>query len=168
MKSHYVATGYVLRETSNHINLLLVKQRRSGVWLPPGGHLRAGELPHKGAIREVKEETGLDCGIIDVYHSRFNEVQSALEEEGTFLPMPFCIMYEHIPASREGTQHMHIDFSYLMATEDSSAKTTINDLEITDAKWVAIDLLEDQKTLSNVISIAKSIRSLVLEEMISF
>ena len=31
-----------------------------GTWAPPGGHMEFGESPVEAAVREVKEETGLD------------------------------------------------------------------------------------------------------------
>ena len=31
-----------------------------GTWAPPGGHMEFGETPVQTAVREVKEETGLD------------------------------------------------------------------------------------------------------------
>ncbi|MEW6047689.1 MAG: NUDIX domain-containing protein, partial [Bacillota bacterium] len=39
--------------------LLLMFHRRYRKWLPPGGHIRPGELPDEAAVREVQEETGL-------------------------------------------------------------------------------------------------------------
>lgn len=40
--------------------ILMGRRRDNGKWTNPGGHLEKGEDPLKGAIREVKEETGLD------------------------------------------------------------------------------------------------------------
>ena len=39
--------------------VLLLKHRRLGIWLQPGGHVDAGETPWDGAAREAAEETGL-------------------------------------------------------------------------------------------------------------
>ena len=39
--------------------VLLVKHKKLGIWLNPGGHVEPGELPHKGAEREFWEETGI-------------------------------------------------------------------------------------------------------------
>lgn len=40
--------------------ILMGKRKDNGKWTNPGGHLNDGEDPVHGAIREVKEETGLD------------------------------------------------------------------------------------------------------------
>lgn len=52
--------------------LLLVRSAagdQKGKWGPPAGHLEPGETPEETAIRETKEETGLDVelkGIIQI------------------------------------------------------------------------------------------------------
>ena len=40
--------------------VVLHLHKRLGLWLQPGGHIEAGELPSDGALREAREETGLD------------------------------------------------------------------------------------------------------------
>jgi len=61
--------------------VLLLKRKNvhgSGSWSPPGGHLDFGESPEECAIREAKEETGLD--VTDV---KFRAVTNDLfEAEG--------------------------------------------------------------------------------------
>jgi 8-oxo-dGTP pyrophosphatase MutT (NUDIX family) len=39
--------------------ILLVKHKKLGFWLNPGGHLEPNELPHQAAEREFFEETGI-------------------------------------------------------------------------------------------------------------
>src|SRR5271156_4090897 len=56
LPNHFTASGIVIE--LDHI--LLVHHRRIGAWLPPGGHIEEHELPHETAIRETKEETGVD------------------------------------------------------------------------------------------------------------
>lgn len=39
--------------------ILLIKHKKLGIWLAPGGHIEDDELPHRAAEREVWEETGI-------------------------------------------------------------------------------------------------------------
>lgn len=61
--------------------VLLLKRRNvhgSGSWSTPGGHLDYGETPEECAVREAKEETGLDVTAV-----RFRAVTNDLfEAEG--------------------------------------------------------------------------------------
>lgn len=43
--------------------LLLLKRRDIPVWVLPGGGIELNETPEEAAVREVKEETGLDVTI---------------------------------------------------------------------------------------------------------
>ena len=54
------AGGCLLNENGE---VLLQKRGKENVWGFPGGILELGETPEMGAIREVKEETGLDVEV---------------------------------------------------------------------------------------------------------
>ena len=40
--------------------LLLFKHKKIGLWFPPGWHIEKNELIDESALKEIKEETGLD------------------------------------------------------------------------------------------------------------
>ena len=67
-----------------------------GLWDIPGGFLEAEEHPEAGAIREVKEETGLDIhpdGLIGIYMDRYGKGNS---------PYTLNIFYEaHVTGGSE-------------------------------------------------------------------
>ena len=46
--------------------VLLVKHKKLGIWLNPGGHLEANEVPHQAAEREFWEETSIRVRAINV------------------------------------------------------------------------------------------------------
>jgi 8-oxo-dGTP diphosphatase len=45
--------------------LLLGDHRKSGLWLPPGGHVEDGEDPRQAVIREMREELGVPAEFAD-------------------------------------------------------------------------------------------------------
>ena len=47
--------------------MLMGKRRDTSSWTNPGGHLDGDESPLDGAVREVKEETGIDLPYEDLY-----------------------------------------------------------------------------------------------------
>jgi len=49
------ASGFLVHENK----VLLIKHKKLGFWLAPGGHIDDDELPHQAAEREFWEETGL-------------------------------------------------------------------------------------------------------------
>ena len=45
--------------------LLLGDHRKSGLWLPPGGHVEDGEDPREAVVRETREELGIAAEFAD-------------------------------------------------------------------------------------------------------
>lgn len=73
--------------------------RRYGKWLPPGGHIRPGELPDEAAIREVQEETGLEVVLTGERALPLAEPRQLVRPEG--------VQLEVIEPG-----HEHVDFIY--------------------------------------------------------
>ena len=46
--------------------VVLLRHKRLGLWLQPGGHIDPGETPWDAALREAQEETGLEVSFGDV------------------------------------------------------------------------------------------------------
>lgn len=61
MPLHIVAAGGFVENDKDEI--LLVKTRRDGHWVFPGGQVEVGENLIDGVIREVKEESGIDVEV---------------------------------------------------------------------------------------------------------
>ncbi|MFA6915218.1 MAG: NUDIX domain-containing protein [Parachlamydiales bacterium] len=103
MKKQFTATVYILDQGQ----VLLIYHKKLGKWLPPGGHLELNELPHEGAIREAKEETGLDVELIlqeNLWVDRWNAKS---------IPRPYFCMIEEIAARADEPAHQHIDLLYI-------------------------------------------------------
>jgi 8-oxo-dGTP pyrophosphatase MutT (NUDIX family) len=58
------AGGVVVRHVSERREYLLVRARRSPVWVFPKGHIEPGETPEQAAVREVGEEGGVRAEVV--------------------------------------------------------------------------------------------------------
>lgn len=66
MQRRRVDVAYVLILDDTHEHVLLVQD--NGYWSLPGGAREIGEMLEQTAVREVKEETGLDVTIGGIVH----------------------------------------------------------------------------------------------------
>jgi 8-oxo-dGTP pyrophosphatase MutT (NUDIX family) len=55
----------IFHKTKQNTKILLVKNSNGRYWSFPKGHIEEGENEQQTAIREIKEETGLDVTLID-------------------------------------------------------------------------------------------------------
>lgn len=60
----------VFHEIGGVVRFLLIKNKRSAHWSFPKGHVEEGESDEQTAIREVKEETGIDIQIIEGFKAK--------------------------------------------------------------------------------------------------
>jgi 8-oxo-dGTP pyrophosphatase MutT (NUDIX family) len=130
-KKHFTATAVVIEQS----HILLVHHRRIGAWLPPGGHIEEHELPHETAIRETKEETGVDIATVA------EELPLTGKENAFFLPTPICI--HAVKANENNSVYYHVDLAYL----------------IYDARWIKLDCLLDLPLAHNVLEIVALAKS---------
>ena len=82
--------------------VLLHRHRRLARWLPPGGHIEAGELPDDAAVREVWEETGVRATLIGP-----SPVAVAIPGQPRQLIRPAGVQLADITPD-----HQHIDLVY--------------------------------------------------------
>ena len=84
-----------------------------GFWLQPGGHVDAGEAPWDAAVRETREETGL---------------QGRHPEDG---PLLF-----HLDAHPAGA-HFHLDLRYLLLCDDTDPSPAAGESQ--EVRWFGLD-----------------------------
>src|ERR1700722_18560265 len=81
--------------------VLLHVHKKLGLWLPPGGHIELDEDPNVAALREAKEETGLDVELVGEstdYGTRFHAREL----------IPPRLLGRHF--YDESLTHEHVDF----------------------------------------------------------
>lgn len=59
---HFCASAYIIDPDTKKI--LLVKHKKWGRWVQPGGHIEHNEFPEEAAIREAYEETGIKIKLL--------------------------------------------------------------------------------------------------------
>ena len=122
MIRHFTATGIVL----HHDRVLLVEHAKLKWWLPPGGHIDPNEDPVQAVLREVREETGLDCEIISPVVFAHEAIQ--------VLPAPFTILVEDL--SEGGEMVQHIDCIYILRPRSRPSDISAAEREVTGIRWV--------------------------------
>lgn len=119
----FTTSAFVLHP--NEDKLLLLKHRKIGKWLQPGGHIELNENPLQALRHELEEETGLtpeDWSFIaqpDQPKARGN----------TVLPIPF-----HFNEHNFDDTHKHIDLCYLV--EAKTDKLTESPDGAEEIKWL--------------------------------
>lgn len=98
------STVYII----NDGKVLLHMHKKYKTWFPVGGHLEEDELPHEAAIREAKEESGLD---IRLYSEPQPPFSIGLV---TRVPSPLCVYHEG--DKRNGGEDF-LDFIYAAASD---------------------------------------------------
>ena len=120
LPGHFTGSAWVLN--MDFTRTLLVRHRKLGKWVQPGGHADGEPDLHHVAERELLEESGL------------GEVYPCGEDI-------FDIDLHHIPAWIGGVEHYHYDVRYLFRACDT-APLTVSD-ESHELRWVALDRLEE-------------------------
>ena len=94
--------------------IVLLRHRRLGIWVQPGGHVDPGETPWDAARREATEETGLPV--------RFLGTQPELT---------------HVDVHPGGRGHTHLDLRYLFEAGDADPAPPAGESQ--DVAWYGWD-----------------------------
>lgn len=110
----FAASVYVL----NGRDVLLVKHKRLGIWLPVGGEVEDNETPTEAAKREVLEEIG--------QHVTFVGIRQRVGVDGE--PVGFLGYEEHAC----GSKGLHMCFSFVAR---ASSRIVVSDGSFTEHRW---------------------------------
>jgi 8-oxo-dGTP pyrophosphatase MutT (NUDIX family) len=109
--AHFTASALVVDEAKERT--ALVHHRKLGLWVQPGGHIDPGEEIEAAALREVREETGLDGRLERLIHLDVHE----------------------IPERPDFPAHLHLDVRFLVVAE---GELTVSE-ESHEVRWCTFD-----------------------------
>lgn len=101
--------------------VLLHKHKKLGIWLPPGGHIELDEDPNEAALREAKEETGLDVELV----GEGEEYGSPYKARDLIRPR---FLNRHF--FDESHTHEHVDLAFLARSKSDQVQHEIEGGEI--------------------------------------
>lgn len=143
--SHHCGVGALVIEDDN---ILVVKEKNklSG-WKMPGGYVNLGEELSAGAIREVKEETGIDCQFEQILRVRHSHK----------------------------VQRDRSDLYFIVRLRAPDSKEIVIDNEIDDATWMSLPSFLEQNQHSMMEELLGPLRGLdragrdeAVENMVGF
>lgn len=126
MIKHYTSTAVLVTNTKPRKVLLGLHQKLQ-MWLPPGGHQEKNENPFEALVRETKEETGFDV-------TPYLPQTTILDSRVTSLPVPDYLFEETIPSREEKSEHIHMDFVYVMEVPEFLPQ--FPEREYAEMKWI--------------------------------
>ncbi len=116
--SQYSAGGVAFRQSATgHIEIALIAVGRQHRWQLPKGTIETGETPEQAALREVREEAGIDAELLETLET---------------------IEYFYV-GDKQGLKtrfHKRVHF-FLMAYQCGDVND--HDDEVREARWVRID-----------------------------
>jgi 8-oxo-dGTP pyrophosphatase MutT (NUDIX family) len=142
LEKHYTATVYILSD-SRPAKALLLHHRKLDHWLPPGGHQESHENAWETAIREVREETGLDIS---------NHIESPIivDEHRSYLPVPSMMTQHRIFAYGDEPEHFHLDMEYVVRIPEQ--QITFNEAESRQIDWFTLEEIQGLKTFPDILT----------------
>ena len=148
-EKHFCVSVYVFDPENE--KFLMIKHRKLGKWVQPGGHIEPNEDPEEASIREVFEETGIKVKLIGKRCPRDCDYIT-----------PLAIQKKVVKDN-----HIHMDFVYLAIPLENQTEV-INYVETEGLGWFDLDEVFDKNfdTFENVRDWCKEITELYNDKLI--
>ena len=127
-----VGVGVLISEEDRYLIIKRAVEPDKGLWSIPGGMVEIGERASDAAVREAKEETGLDVEITDL----LDVVEKIIKEEDGLIRFHFVILdYRATPTG-----------GVLQAASDAL-----------DARWVMAEEFPDYELTPTLVEMLKRV-----------
>ncbi len=142
---HVTATMYIVNNGATALH----EHDRLGLHLPPGGHVDRDELPHEAAIREVREETGLDADLVA-------DRADVDPPNGRPLPEPAHLLLHDINVHPDGSVgHQHVDHLYYARVPHRRIDPADDEVAASEWEWYTAVELRDSGFDSDVVTLGR-------------
>ena len=122
-----------------HNNKVLLRMHdKHKIWLSVGGHIELDEDPIQAALREVKEEVGLDINISE-------SLKIPGDENYTGLINPKFLGMHNV-----NENHKHIVFVYFATTDTDKIADSISEHERSETCWCNKEEIEKMDLRPNI------------------
>ncbi|MBM4265822.1 MAG: NUDIX hydrolase [Deltaproteobacteria bacterium] len=142
LAGHVTGSAWVV--SADHRSVLLTHHARLGRWLQLGGHADGETDPFEAALREAREESGMED---------FREVS------GDVPPVPLDVDVHPIPARGAEPEHFHFDVRYLLIA--APGQRIVRSDESNDLRWVPADRVEELSDEESLLRLARKARALL-------
>ena len=134
--------------------VLLRKHDKLKIWMSVGGHIELDEDPVEAALREVKEEVGLDVTL-------YQKNKLIEHNDGTLE----ILLPEHILRNRINETHEHITLVYYAKSKTNQLKLSLSE-KTEECKWFTTEEIDNPKfgIKQNIKSYAKEALKLFKEK----
>ena len=129
-RGHVTGSAWIVNLDGSQV--VLLHHAKLGIWVQPGGHCDGESDAANVALREAREETGLDVSLL---HSEI-----------------FDVDVHRIPEYWNTPEHFHFDVRFLLQS-DENMMPVVSD-ESREVRWVSLD---EASALNSTPSIARMI-----------
>ena len=113
-----VGVGALIQDGDNYLLIKRAAEPDAGLWSIPGGLVEVGEMAEEAAVREAREETGLDVEVVKL----LSVVDKIVRDEDSNIKFHFIIV------------------DYLVKPKGGSLRASSDALE---ARWVRAEEMTD-------------------------